>query len=445
MKPYPEYKDSRVAWLGEIPMGWKVKKLKHCGEIVNGSTPKSGISEYWNGEIVWFTPDDLGKLKEKVIHESSRKITETGLNSCGTTLTPKNSIILSTRAPIGHIGISQVSSCTNQGCKTIVPNFDESNVDFIYYFLYCSKEILRSLGRGSTFIELSSQSLKDFGISFPSLPEQHAIAAFLDRKTSKIDTLIQKKELQIELLKEQRAATINQAVTKGLDPTVPMKESGVEWLGEIPEGWSVKPLKYALKDGREGIKIGPFGSSLKLEIMVPEGIKVYGQENIIKDDFSVGHRFITKSKFEELKVYELLSGDVVVTTMGTTGKSKVVPINIRRGIMDSHLIRIRLKKNVNPYLISLAINDSYYLFNQFKLESKGSIMEGLNSTIIKSLLIAFPPFNEQNEIMVYLNNEFRKVEDSIQKAERQIQLLREYRTALISAAVTGKIDVREAI
>jgi type I restriction enzyme S subunit len=119
MKRYPAYKDSGVDWIGEIPEHWSMRKLKYLSEIVNGSTPKSGVSEYWDGDLVWITPNDLGRLNGNKISDSLKKITELGLNSCGTTLTPKGSIILSTRAPIGHISITETETCTNQGCKTI--------------------------------------------------------------------------------------------------------------------------------------------------------------------------------------------------------------------------------------------------------------------------------------------------------------------------------------
>ena len=132
MKRYPKYKDSGIEWIGEIPEHWEVKNLKWFSKIVNGSTPKSGKGEYWGGEIVWVTPNDLGKLNGNLITDSLKKITQHGLNSCGTTLTPKNSIILSTRAPIGHIGITDILTCTNQGCKTIVHDSSKCDNKFLF-------------------------------------------------------------------------------------------------------------------------------------------------------------------------------------------------------------------------------------------------------------------------------------------------------------------------
>jgi type I restriction enzyme, S subunit len=220
------------------------------------------------------------------------------------------------------------------------------------------------------------------------------------------------------------------------------RDSGIEWLGEVPRHWELKPLKYLLKDGPDGIKIGPFGSSLKAEFIRDSGFKVYGQENIINDDFSAGNRFIDKNKFVELSAYEIFPGDVIVTMMGTTGKSKVVPNGIGQGIMDSHLIRMRTNGETRPVFGSMLLNDSYYLYTQIKQNSKGSIMEGLNSSIIKSLVIAMPPDNEQQSITSYLDRKTRQIDDLIEKKRRMIELLKEERAAVINNAVTKGLDPR---
>jgi len=159
-----------------------------------------------------------------------------------------------------------------------------------------------------------------------------------------------------------------------MKPYPKYKDSGIEWIGKIPEHWEIKKLKYSLKPGNDGIKIGPFGSSLKLQDLVEDGYKVYGQENVIKNDFKIGKRFLTNKKFKEMTVYEILPGDLIITMMGTTGRAKVVSLNINRGIMDSHLIRLRFKKEISTDLVVILINNSDYIFNQVKSMSKGSIM-----------------------------------------------------------------------
>jgi len=238
-KRYPAYRDSGVEWLGDVPEGWEVKRLKRMFRVINGSTPKSGIFEYWDGDISWVTPDDLGRLKSNTIDETVRKITALGYQSCGTTLAPAGSLVLSTRAPIGHLAIAEIDLCTNQGCRSLIFKYGD-NKRYFYCQLLAARPELESLGQGSTFRELGKSKLEAIELFSPPLPEQHAIADFLDRETAKIDELAAKKERLVELLDEKRTALISHAVTKGLDPDAPMKDSGIEWLGDVPEGWEIR-------------------------------------------------------------------------------------------------------------------------------------------------------------------------------------------------------------
>jgi type I restriction enzyme S subunit len=193
----------------------------------------------------------------------------------------------------------------------------------------------------------------------------------------------------------------------------------------------------------EGIKIGPFGSSLKLDTLSESGIKVYGQGNVIKDDFSLGERYIPLNRFEsDFSQYEISEGDVLVTMMGTTGKCKVFSKDFERGILDSHLLRLRFDKTkFNSQLFSVILEQSNYLYNQIKLMSKGSIMEGLNSSIVKELFIFTPSIEEQSEILKYLNSKTKEIDDLVQLEQKKIDLLKEYRQSLISEVITGKIKV----
>jgi type I restriction enzyme S subunit len=204
-------KDSGVEWIGEIPRHWVMIKLKCISYINNGSTPNSGISEFWDGDIVWVTPSDISRLKNRIIQNSERKITPSGLNSCGTNIVPPNSVILTTRAPIGNIGISSIELCTNQGCKSIVTK--DINPVLLYYFLLISKEELQALGSGTTFLELSTESLKNFQVVLPPLSEQEQIVSYIDEKTSQIDQLVSIEQKRIETLKEYRQSLISEVVT----------------------------------------------------------------------------------------------------------------------------------------------------------------------------------------------------------------------------------------
>jgi len=204
------------------------------------------------------TPDDLGRLGARIIVTSERQITSLGAASIGNHTVPAGSLVLSTRAPIGHLGVAEVSLCTNQGCKSLVPQPD-IHVGYAYYQLLARRNELRSLGTGTTFAELSRAQLAAVPFWCPPVGEQRTVADFLDCETDKIDALVAREQRLIELLQEKRTALISHAVTKGLDPDVPMKDSGIEWLGQVPAGWQVMSLSRVTKSRCDG----PFGSGLK--------------------------------------------------------------------------------------------------------------------------------------------------------------------------------------
>lgn len=253
LAPYPKYKPSGVEWLGDLSAHWDVFHLKRHYLVVNGGTPLSTEDSYWDGGIHWITPEDLGKNRSKYIGGTRRTLSIEGLTKCGAELVPINSIVLSTRAPIGHAAVTQRESCTNQGCRTLVPEGNRAYSDYLYYVLVASRPLLEAVGKGTTFMELSADLLGLHIVPFPPNSEQRAIADFLDREAAKIDTLIEKKRTLIERLKEKRVALITRTVTQGLppdaareaglEPEPKMRASGVEWLGDVPEHWGVLPLR----------------------------------------------------------------------------------------------------------------------------------------------------------------------------------------------------------
>lgn len=213
-------------------------------------------------------------------------------------------------------------------------------------------------------------------------------------------------------------------------------DSGVEWLERLPLGWKTMKVKFLLKDGPEGIKIGPFGSALKLEDMVEDGIRVYGQENVIKRDFTLGKRFISQEKYDDMKIYTVEAGDILVTMMGTSGKCQVVPGNASLGIIDSHLLKLRVNSKIQPELFRLLVDEAQEIKNQISKQGKGSIMHGLNSSIVKELEFPLPSLEEQTQILSFLNHEIANIDTLIAKQEKLIELLKEKRQAVISHAVT---------
>ncbi|MCY3944228.1 MAG: restriction endonuclease subunit S, partial [Gemmatimonadetes bacterium] len=256
LQPYPAYKDSGVEWLGDVPEHWEVWRLKSLVKILSGATPNSGRREYWNGDVLWITPEDLGRLVGRDIHRSRRRITNAGYQSCGTTLAPVGSVVISTRAPIGHLAILGHEGCTNQGCRLLVPA-NASVSEWVYLGLLTARGELQMLGQGTTFAELSREALGALSLPLPPLREQTAIVRFIDHADGRIRRYIRAKQRLIELLEEEKQAIIHQAVTGQIDvrtgqPYPVYKDSGVEWLGKVPEHWEVRRLRSVAAIGTGG-------------------------------------------------------------------------------------------------------------------------------------------------------------------------------------------------
>jgi type I restriction enzyme S subunit len=219
------------------------------------------------------------------------------------------------------------------------------------------------------------------------------------------------------------------------------KTSYVEGVRKLPVGWAIKRVRFILKAGYDGLKIGPFGSQLRSEMLTTSGYKVYGQENVIGRDFSLGERYIDQEKFGELNVYKISPGDVLITMMGSSGNCEIVPETFDVGIMDSHLIRLRVRDSeVANRFFRLLIDSAHYVKYQIRLLGKGSIMHGLNSAVIKELQLVLPPRKEQTQILGFIDHETTKIDRLIAKQERLIELLKEKRQAVISHAVTKGLN-----
>jgi restriction endonuclease S subunit len=426
-KRYERYKDSGVEWIGEIPEHWGVKPLKRVFKIINGGTPSSSEESYWNGEIVWVTPNDLSKLTEACIVDSERKITQDGLHNCSARIVPKGSIVISTRAPIGYVAIAGVPLCTNQGCKSLVA-INKVNPKYFYYWMHSISFYLNVLGQGTTFIELSNSSLSMVELLTPSINEQKAIANFLDQKTAVIDDLIADKEKLIELLQEKRQAIITEAVTKGLNPNVKMKDSGIEWIGEIPEHWDIRRIKY-------------LANVRNIKASDSDNDKTYvGLENI---EPKTGKLLINNNDEQQIigetaNIFK--KGDVLFGKLRPY-LAKCIVANFN-GRCTSELLVLRTTSNILPeYLYFFMLSPIF--IDVVNSSTYGAKMPRASWDFIGNLKIPLPNIKEQEEIVEYLIKLTNKIDDLISDISTQIQKLKEYRQSLISEAVTGKIDVRE--
>ena len=427
---YPTYKDSGVDWLGEVPGHWGVLPIKRSFRIVGGSTPKSDSESLWAGDILWATPTDLSKRASVYISDTERKISTAGLESCAATMVPKGSIILSTRAPIGSLAIADAELCTNQGCKSLVPSPGTHSVYFAH-LLNVSTAQLNIRGKGTTFLELSAEALGAFATPTPPFAEQAYIAAFLDREAAKIDALVAEQQRLIELLQEKRRAVISHAVTKGLNPAAPMKDSGIAWLGEVPRHWEIL----------RGSQIGTlFGS----EPVPEESVCSEGDLPFIKvgsmslDSFAIEswNWFVDDAVAGR---YRPRTGYVVFPKRGAAIFSNKVNIVDRPSLIDPNLMGWQIGSKATTRFVA-------YVLKCRKLDELADVstVPQINNKHIAPERFPIPPLGEQRAIVACLDSETAKLDTLTAQAQRAIDLLQERRTALISAAVTGQIDVRPA-
>jgi len=442
MKRYPAYKDSGVEWLGMVPEGWGLTKVRYVASFVSGGTPARDNPEFWNGSIPWVSPKDM---KTREIFTTEESITEAGLIGSATTLVEAGAVLMVVRSGIlKHtipVAMATATVSINQDIKAIAFDARQMMPAYFAYFVEGHNDALLLVWskQGATVESIEHQYLTETRIPLPSLPEQRAIADFLDREVAKIDDLVAEQRRLIALLAEKRQAVISLAVTRGLNPDAPIKSSGIDWLGDIPEGWEVKRLKFLAAN----IKAGPFGSSLTKEMYTESGFRVYGQEQVIPNDFSIGDYFISERYFDEMRQYEVCPGDILISCVGSFGRIAVAPSDILPGIINPRLMRLRCAQEILPDFLATVLRSSF-VFQQLDKLSRGGTMDVINIGAVKEILIATPPREEQLNIVASLaavTDQFDALSDAATSA---INLLQERRAALISAAVTGKIDLREA-
>jgi type I restriction enzyme S subunit len=296
----------------------------------------------------------------------------------------------------------------------------------------------RSTGVIDSRLRLYPESFGNVPILLPPISEQFQIANFLDHETAKIDTLIEKQQQLIKLLKEKRQAVISHAVTKGLNPQTPMKDSGVEWLGEVPAHWIIRRLKHT-SNLQSGI---PKGKDLtgKVNIRVPMLRVANVQDGFL--DLNQVHELAIEP--EQLERYSLEYGDVLMNEGGDNdklGRGAVWKAEITLCIHQNHVFAIR-PYSIEPEWLDLLTRSSYAKFHFFRVAKQSTNLASISSTNIKETPLIIPPENERNEIMNYVLEKIGVFDEAEEKCSAQITLLQERRTALISAAVTGKIDVR---
>ena len=427
-RPYPTYKDSGVEWLGNIPKNWEVKKLSWVTKCLDGKRIPLNATERgrMQGDYPYMgTNSIVDYVNQWLFDEELVLLGEDGAPF----FDPAKPVAFRVSGKIW----------VNNHAHVLRPQAT-INAKFLAHALNCVD--YRAFIDGSTRDKLTQGDMNGIPIPCPQVGEQHAIAEFLDRETAKIDALVAMKERLIELLQEKRTALITRAVTRGLDPNAPVKDSGVEWLGEVPAHWEVRPLK-SVSDLQTGVTLG----------------KRYEREAMTTRPYlrvaNVQDGYLALDDIAEIEVpvrevgrFELQTGDVLVTEGGDfdkLGRGYVWQEQLARCLHQNHIFAVRPRRGaLVSHFLAFVMNSAYGRAYFTATSKQSTNLASTNSTKLRNLSIPLPGLDEQIEIKRWTECESRRIDILVTKVRQAVDRLNELRTALISAAVTGKVDVRDA-
>jgi len=399
-----------------IPNGWQEKKIVDVCNIINGSTPKSGVASYWSGDVVWVTPNDL-RDSSFYVKDSERKITKEGLRSIGNRLVPKNSVILSTRAPIGYLGVTQQETAFNQGCKGLVCKTDLTA--FLYYVLQRNTENLKKLGAGSTFLELSTSNLEKYIILIPPIKEQQKIAEILGG----VDEDIAKTQEVIGATEKLKRGLMQQLFTRGIGHTKFTETK----LGEIPKEWEVVRLGD-VGTNHIGLTYSPNnvvdenGTLVLRSSNVKNGVIVYGDNVYV--DAKIPDHLITKS------------GDILLCTRN--GSRDLIG---KCAYLDGHSVGHSFGAFMSVYRSKY----SKFIFQVFQSDifkdqinrHLGATINQITNTSLNSFIVPLPPDDEQKKIVEILS----AVDEKISVNKKLKEKLTVLKKGLMQDLLSGKVRV----
>jgi type I restriction enzyme S subunit len=413
---------------------WELWKLAHAyRRIGSGTTPASGEERFYSEDdgVAWIT---TAELRETYVERTAQRVTSVALreHSALRVYAPGSVFIAMYGATIGRLGMNVMASACNQAC-CVFENSEVFENRFLYYWLWHRRNDLISMSVGVGQPNLSQQDLRSELALCPPLKTQSRITAFLDEKTAQIDALIAKKQTLLERLAEKRQAIITQAVTKGLNPAAPMKDSGVEWLGRIPAHWELKRLKYLTNSPMK------YGANAPAEWDDPEWPRFI---RITDVDHSGNLRSETFRSLppEAAGPYMLAEGDILLARSGATvGKSFIYRKDWGSACFAGYLILARISQDHSADFVYQFLNsDAFWAWAHTSFIQ--STIQNISAEKYSGLLVPCPPKQEQLEIangVHLLNNHISNQELEVDKS---LEKLREYRSAFISAAVTGQIE-----
>jgi len=446
MERYERYKDSGAEWIGEIPEGWEVVPIKYNLEVPITDGPHE-TPEFINDGVPFVSAEaikndrlDFRKKRGDISIEDHRRYSMKYHPRIGDVYMVKSG------ATTGNLARVETGIEFNiwSPLAALRPNPSYLTTGFLFFFMK-SREFFSAVELGwnyGTQQNIGMNVLENLRMVRPPIEAQTAIANYLDRKTAEIDELIAQKERLIELYEEEKIAIINQAVTKGIDPDVRLKDSGVDWLGEIPEGWEVRKLKHVA--AMQG------GFAFSSNDFVPYGVQLIKIANLYNNELHLERQptFLPNSFLETHFDWIVASGDILLSMTGTLGKRDygfaiLLEGDDERFLLNQRVSKILAGRDISTELLLYILRSEYFLNNLFSLPS-GTKQGNLSNENVMNISIAFPKkLDEQSAIANFIKIETCRIEAKIEKTKKIIELQKEYRTALISEVVTGKIKVTE--
>lgn len=440
MKRYDSYKDSGVQWIGEIPSHWSVPNLSYL--LIGVTDGTHGTHERVSkGELLLSSKNVtnhgivIGSNESQISFEDHNLIVKKGYPI-------KGDILITVVGSIGRSCVYEFDYPISFQRSVCFLRFRNTICEYFMNFLIQSDIVQYQFflnTKTSTQGGIYMNDLKRFVVVIPPLSEQHQIVSFLDSKTSQIDELIQKKERKIELLKEYRTSLINHFVTKGLNPNVELKDSGVEWIGEIPSHWGTTKIKYTTDGSKYSFIDGDWIESNNLS---DDGIRYITTGNIGEGFYKEqGKGYISEETFNNLNCTEVLEGDLVISRLSLpVGRSCIIPFIHHKVVTSVDNVILRPTSEFSKHYLNYQFNSKKY-FDYTELISRGTTLTRISRGMLGNNPIVSPPLSDQQQIVSYLDEQTEKIDSSIQLEKKKIELLKEYRQSLISEVVTGKMKV----
>lgn len=427
---YKSYKHSGFDWIGEIPSHWEMLKVSHHFKVLgSGTTPTAGNTIYYeNGTVPWVNTKDLN---DGTITDIPKSVTRLALRHFGTLkMYPKDTVLIAMYgATIGKVGILSIDACTNQACCALNSS-PKHNQKFLLYWFQGNKQHIVSMGYGGGQPNISQEVIKALKISTPPLEEQDRIVAFLDEQTAVIDEAIAKKERLIALLQEQKAVLVNTAVTRGLNPDVPMKESGVEWIGRVPAHWGILRSKWLFTVRKEKARPGD------IQLSATQSYGVISQDEYMRRE---GRRVTQITQHLEKRSHVEVDDFVISMRSFQGGLERAW----ESGCIRSSYVVLEPTSKINVDFFAFLFKSYDYI--QALRATANFIRDGQDLNFNNFSLVDLPviPVEEQKAIADFLTKATEDIDKANESIQREIEALNEYRAIIISEAVTGKIKVQE--